>query len=96
MPADEVSAAGVPVFTPSDLGHAIRFARQDMSMTQTAFAAEMGVSRKWLSEAENGKSSMEVGLAIAALREAGYMLLIVKRTEPEFDFEAHLRSLTEF
>lgn len=96
MPADETSAAGVPVFTPSDLGHAIRFARQDKAMTQTAFAAEMGVSRKWLSEAENGKSSIEVGLALSALREAGYMLMVVKRAEPEFDFESHLRSLTEF
>lgn len=96
MPTDGDSTAGMPVFTPSDLGHAIRFARRDKSMTQTAFAAGMGVSRKWLSEAENGKSSMEVGLALAALREAGYMLLIVKRPEPEFDFEAHLRSLTEF
>nr|MCY4134652.1 helix-turn-helix domain-containing protein [bacterium] len=96
MPADEASATGVPVFTPSDLGHAIRFARQDKNMTQTAFAAEMGVSRKWVSEAENGKSSIEVGLAIDALRQAGYMLVMVKRAEPEFDFEAHLRSLTEF
>ena len=67
MPPDEVPATGVPVFTPSDLGHAIRFARQDKSMTQAAFAAGMGVSRKWLSEAERGKSSIEVGLALAAL-----------------------------
>ena len=95
MPADGDSAAGVPVFTASDLGHAIRFARQDKRMTQTAFAAEIGVSRKWLSEAERGKSSIEVGLALAALREAGYMLVMFKRPEPDFDVEAYLQSFTE-
>ncbi len=53
------------------------------------------MSRKWLSEAERGKPGIELGLALAALREAGYMFVMVKRPEPEFDFEAHLRSLAE-
>ena len=95
MSAYEGSGAGVPVFTPSDFGHAIRRARKERSLTQTAFAAGLGVSRKWLSEAERGKPGIELGIALAALREAGYMFVMVKRPELEFDFEAHLRSLTE-
>ncbi|WP_419846950.1 helix-turn-helix domain-containing protein [Candidatus Poriferisocius sp.] len=95
MSADESPEAGVPVFTPSDFGHAIRHVRKDRSLTQSAFAAELGVSRKWLSEAERGKPGIELGIALAVLREAGYMFVMVKRPEPEFDFEAHLQSLTE-
>lgn len=85
----------MPVFTPSDFGHAVRHVRKERGLTQAAFAAGLGVSRKWLSEAERGKPGIELGLALAALREAGYMFVMVKRPEPEFDFEAHLRSLAE-
>lgn len=83
------------MFTPSDFGHAIRLVRKNRSLTQAAFAAGLGVSRKWLSEAERGKPGIELGMALNAVREAGYMFVMVKRPEPEFDFEAHLRSLTE-
>ena len=95
MPADGGSEAGVPVFTPSDFGHAVRRVRKDRNLTQAAFAAGLGVSRKWLSEAERGKPGIELGMALAALRESGYMFVMVKRPEPEFDVEAHLRSLRE-
>lgn len=95
MAADDSPALSLPVFYPHDLGHALRSVREESGMTQAAFAAEVGVSRKWLSEAEGGKPGIEVGLVLAALREAGYMIAVTKMPEPDFDIEAHLRALME-
>lgn len=63
-------------------------------MTQEVFAAEVGVSRKWLSEVENGKPTVELGLVLAVLRELGFDLVAAEKTRPPFDFDAALRSLT--
>ena len=62
-------------------------------MTQAAFAAEMGVSRKWLSEIENGKPTVELGLVLAVFRKLGFDLVVAERPRPQFDFDAALRSL---
>ena len=82
-----------PLFSPADLGNFIRAERRRQGVTQAELAARLRVSRKWLSEAENGKPTIEVGLVIAALRELGYMLRAAPRPEPDFDIEAHLEAL---
>ena len=51
-------------------------------MTQAAFAAEMGVSRKWLSEVENGKQTVELGLVLAVFRRLGLDLVAAERPRP--------------
>ena len=79
----------------SDIGHAIRQERSARGITQGQFAAEMGVSRKWLSEIENGKETAEVGLVLAVFRRLGFDLVAASRPQPEFDIDAALQSLTE-
>ena len=87
------TAHQAPIFTPTDLGHFIRAERRRQGVTQAELAARLGVSRKWLSAAENGKPSIAVGLAIAALRELGHMLRVAPQPEPELDIQSHLEAL---
>ena len=62
-------------------------------MTQAAFAAEMDVSRKWLSEMENGKQTVELGIVLAVFRRLGFNLVAAEKSRAPFDFDAALRSL---
>lgn len=64
-------------------------------MTQAEFAAEIGVSRKWLSEVENGKTTVELGLVLTVFRKLGLDLVAAERPRPPFDVDAALRSLTD-
>lgn len=94
MNGRQTSPAPVEIQTPFDFGCLVRSERVKQSKSQEALATEAGVSRKWLSEVENGKETAELGLAFAVLRALGYALHAVERVEPEFDIDAHLRSLT--
>lgn len=78
---------------PSDIGHVIRNARASKGMTQGGLAAEVGVSRKWLSEVENGKPTAEVGLVLKVLRKLDLELAASERPPAEFDFDKFLASL---
>ena len=53
--------------TPRDLGLYIRDRRRALDLTQAGLAASAGVSRRWLSELEAGKSTAEVGLVFKVL-----------------------------
>lgn len=87
-------AAHAPLFNPADFGHFIRAERRRRGITQADLSSRLGVSRKWLSEAENGKPTIELGLAMATLRELGSVFHAAHRPEPEFDIEAHLAALS--
>ena len=65
--------------TPSIIGLAIRLAREEENLTQQAFADRAKVSRKWLSEVEYGKSTVELGKVILVLSELGYDLDLTRR-----------------
>ena len=95
MSANEDVATEAQIHSPLGFGRFIRSERRRRGMTQVAFAAEIGVSSKWLSDAENGKPTIELGLALATLRGLGYTLLAVEQPEPEFDFDAHMQSLIQ-
>lgn len=69
--------------TPRVIGLAIRLAREEASLTQQAFADKVKVSRKWLSEVENGKSTAELGKVLRVLSEL------------EIDLDLRPRSSTE-
>jgi transcriptional regulator with XRE-family HTH domain len=49
------------------LAATVRGRRQDLGLTQTAVAAQAGVSRQWLSGLESGKAGAEVGLVLRVL-----------------------------
>lgn len=89
----EGEAVPVPMHSCFDIGRFISSERRRQGMTQTALAARLGVSRKWLSDAERGKETVELHLVLSVIRALGYTLAAAERPEPEFDFEAHLKSL---
>ena len=61
---------------PGQLGQAIRNLRKDQGLTQQDLAERAGVSAQWLSGAENGKPTVEVGLVFRVLRALGCSLSI--------------------
>lgn len=54
--------------TATDLGHAIREAREAQNLTQKQVAAAMGVSHQWISEIERGKPNARIDAVLAIAR----------------------------
>ncbi|PVM90339.1 hypothetical protein DDF67_10270 [Caulobacter endophyticus] len=50
-----------------------------MNLTQTEFADMAGVGRRFVSELENGKATLELGKVMAACAAAGIDLLAAQR-----------------
>lgn len=50
-----------------DLGLAVKGARQDRGLSQAALSTQVGVSRKWLSEFEQGKGAVDLSLVLRVL-----------------------------
>jgi HTH-type transcriptional regulator / antitoxin HipB len=86
---------GVRIDSPRDLGFYVRERRRELGKTQTALAAEAGVSRRWLSDLEGGKPTAEIGLVLRALH-ALRLDLVAEPIEPPsgtFDLEDILADL---
>jgi len=66
---------------PHDLAALIRDGRARAGWSQTELAERVGVSRQWVSLVENGKTSVELDLAMETLRTLGYSIY-VKSTAP--------------
>lgn len=71
------------------MGGAIKSLRNARSLTQAQLAAKAGVSRKWLSEFENGKDTVELGLFLRLLKGLDYRIEL-HPSAPEFDLDAYL------
>lgn len=69
-----------------DMAAAVRGRRQDLGLNQAALARRAGVSRKWISEFESGKSRAELGLVLRVLDALGL------RLELREDFDGRARS----
>ncbi|WP_084385014.1 helix-turn-helix domain-containing protein [Novosphingobium naphthalenivorans] len=65
----------VTVKGTADLGPMVRKARKAMKMNQSEFAAHAGVGRRFLSELESGKPSLEFDKVMACALAAGIDLL---------------------
>ncbi len=50
-----------------DLGLYVRHRRRELGMTQAELAGSAQVSRRWLSDLEGGKATVEVGLVFKVL-----------------------------
>jgi HTH-type transcriptional regulator/antitoxin HipB len=70
--------AWATVRTPEDLGRFLARTRTDRGLTQEALAGELGVSRRYVSEIENGKP----GLYTERLFQQGYPKLSLKKYKP--------------
>ena len=60
--------------TPRDLGLYVRDRRGRLDLTQAELAASARVSRRWLSDMEAGKPTVEVGLVFKVLHALGVAL----------------------
>jgi y4mF family transcriptional regulator len=70
-PRSRTTSADTQVRTVADLGRLIRKARKAMKLNQTDFAAHAGVGRRFLSELESGKPSLEFDKVITCAAAAG-------------------------
>ncbi|MEY2926754.1 MAG: hypothetical protein RL367_1231, partial [Pseudomonadota bacterium] len=67
-----VAMAATPfIRTVAELGVILKAARKRMRMSQQVFADYAGVGRRFVSELENGKESLEIGKVLACARSAG-------------------------
>jgi y4mF family transcriptional regulator len=70
--ADAVASRALcEVALPADLGRLVRTARKNMKLTQQRFADLAGVGRRFISELEAGKATLELGKALEVCRAAG-------------------------
>lgn len=67
------------ISTPRDLGNLIRKVREANGVSQQQLADLAGVGRRFLSELENGKHSLEFGKVLSVASAAGIDLLANRR-----------------
>ena len=77
----------------AQVGHALRAARKRASLTQTQAAERVGVSRKWISDAENGKQGVQLGLLLALVTTLGYRVDLVPCGESSSGLETNSQNL---
>lgn len=71
------TAAGVPIESVSQIGHLLRQRRKALGISQDQLAGKAGVGRRFISELENGKKTLEVDKVLTALRHVGIRTLLV-------------------
>ncbi|MXZ30999.1 MAG: helix-turn-helix transcriptional regulator [Acidimicrobiia bacterium] len=65
------------IIRPSELGAAIQGLRRSAGLTQAELAGRARVSRKWISEMENGKATAEIGVLCHVLEALGAHIEVV-------------------
>ncbi|MBO9135038.1 helix-turn-helix transcriptional regulator [Rhizobium sp. B230/85] len=82
VPHSNLSSASkkaTQINTPGDLGQMIRRARETRRLSQQAFADLAGVGRRFISELENGKATLEFDKVLTVLRAAGISMFARNR-----------------
>jgi y4mF family transcriptional regulator len=64
---------------PSQIGGIIRQLRKDAKLSQIEAAAMCGVGTRFLSDLENGKSSIHLGKVLQVLQNFGLMVVLKKK-----------------
>jgi HTH-type transcriptional regulator/antitoxin HipB len=75
---NQQSPSWARVNTPADLGRFLRLLRIQQGLTQAELAAELGVSRNYVSEIEAGKPNLYTDRLFSALRLLGGRLRVDK------------------
>ena len=65
--------------TVNELGRIVRLQRRESSLRQDELAALAGVGTRFVSELENGKSSLELGKVVRVLETVGLEVTVAKR-----------------
>lgn len=79
---------------PDQFGRALRSLRLHRGMTQAELAEKARVTRKWLSQVENGKRTAELGLVCRVVSVLGHEIQLLPAAAPVFDLEAHITAIT--
>lgn len=67
------------IYSAEDIGFCVRHQRKSQGATQVEFAALCGVGTRFISELENGKSTMELGKVLKVLKCLGLEISIHPR-----------------
>jgi len=70
-----------------DFAHVVRSLRHDQQLTQRTLADRAGVSPKWVSDVESGKSSLRFTTVLALLDTLGVDLTLHSRARPSIDLD---------
>ncbi len=93
--SEGIAPIRVPLRTAVEFGEFIRAARKRAGITQADLAYRLGVSRKWVSEVERGKPTVEFGMVLTALRFLGFTLQATTSPAPAIVVDDLLDALTE-
>ena len=77
--AAEAEVVIEPIASPEDLGALVRSVRTKRGMSQQEFADLAGVGRRFVSELERGKPTLEIGRVLTVLLAAGIDLVAKER-----------------
>jgi HTH-type transcriptional regulator/antitoxin HipB len=72
-------ASATPIASAHDLGRLVRAERERRRLSQQAFADLVGVGRRFISELENGKATLELGKVLQVASATGIDLLARRR-----------------
>lgn len=64
----------------ADVGQIVRQLRKDSGLTQVKAASMCNVGPRFLSDLENGKATIRLGLALKVLHAFGLLVILKKRT----------------
>lgn len=70
--------------TAETLGQLVQDQRKQRGWSQSQLAEKVGVSRLWVSQFENGKETVELGLVLKTLRALDLQLDVSKQTTNPF------------
>jgi len=76
-----IQTAVDPVRTPAEFGRVIRAVRKQQGLTLEAVYAATGLSTRFMSEFERGKSNVSLGGALQAAQALGLEVVVVPRAE---------------
>lgn len=65
------------------IGQLIRSRREARGLSQADLAKKLGASRKWVIEAEGGKTTAEIGRILRALNALDIQLFVPDENEPQ-------------
>ena len=75
----QAEAELITIASPADLGRLVRAVRERRDFSQQEFADLAGVGRRFLSELENGKPTLELGKVLKVTNTAGIVLFARER-----------------
>lgn len=76
------------ITSTAELGSRVRKRRRQLGLSQQRCADLCGVGRRFLSELENGKPTLELGLVLQVLGEIGLPLLLAEPDDTDLEGRA--------